>query len=92
VLTALSPLTLRRPTTAILDLRGIGLRPDHQARVLKVKNEPNGIAVVRQKYAGPNLIQVVVRLDETVTPGVYSMGVADARGVWSNSLSFTVTR
>lgn len=92
VLTALSPLTLKRPTTAILDLRGIGLRPDHQARVLKVKNEPDGITIVRQKYTGPTLIQVVVKLDESVAPGVYNMGVADARGTWSNSLSFTVTR
>ena len=92
VLTALSPLALKRPTTAILDLRGIGLRPEHQARVLKIKNEPNGITIVRQKYVGPSLLQVVVKLDENVALGTYGMGVLDSRGTWSNNLSFTVTR
>ncbi|HXB54982.1 MAG TPA: hypothetical protein VN461_09390, partial [Vicinamibacteria bacterium] len=33
VLTAVSPLSVKRPSTTMLDVRGTGLRPDHQARI-----------------------------------------------------------
>lgn len=92
VLTAVSPLSLRHPTTAMLDLRGIGLRPDHQARFMKIKTPPNGITVVKQKYVSPTLIQVVVKLDETAAPGTYGIDVEDAQGASSNTLVFTVTK
>jgi hypothetical protein len=36
--------------------------------------------------------QVVVKLDETVAAGAYNVGLEDSRGIWSNNLSFTVTR
>jgi hypothetical protein len=92
LLTAVSPLSVRRPGTTMLDVRGTGLRPDHQARILKVKESPTGISVVRRKFVDATLVKVLVSLDDTVAPGVYAVALADAQGTITNTLSFTVAR
>jgi hypothetical protein len=92
VLTAVSPLSVKRPSTTMLDVRGTGLRPDHQARILKLKEAPAGISVVRQKFVDGTLVKVLVSLDESVVPGLYAVALADAQGTVTNSLSFTVAR
>jgi hypothetical protein len=76
----------------MLDVRGTGLRPDHQARILKLKEAPTGISVVRQKFVDGTLVKVLVSLDDSVVPGVYAVALADAQGTITNSLSFTVAR
>jgi hypothetical protein len=92
VLTAVSPLSVKRPGTTMLDVRGTGLRPDHQARILRVKDAPTGISVVRQKFVDATLVKVLVSLDDTVNPGVYGVALSDAQGTNTNTLSFTVAR
>lgn len=92
VLTAVSPLSLKRPSTTMLDIRGTGLRPNLQARILKVKDIPNGISVVGQKFVDSTLMKILVKLDETVAPGAYAVAVADPEGSLSNGLNFTVAR
>jgi serine/threonine-protein kinase len=90
-LTAVSPLTVKRPGTAMLDVRGENLRADHTARVLRVKEPPNGITVVRQKWVDRGLLRVLINVDATAAPGAYAIAVADNTGE-SNTVTFTVTK
>jgi hypothetical protein len=92
VLTAVSPLQIKRGVTTMLDVRGNGLRADQKATVLKIKEQPNGITVVKQKFVNGGLIQVVVKLEDTTAPGVYGLAMGDTLGGLSNALSFTVAK
>jgi hypothetical protein len=92
VLATISPLTIKRPSTTIFDVHGTGLRPDLTATVLKIKDAPNGISILRQKLVNATLVQIVVKVEETTAPGPYGLSMADSRGVFSNSLSFTVAK
>jgi hypothetical protein len=92
VLTALSPLSVRRPGPALLDLRGTGLRSDLRARVLPLREAPRGISVARQKWVSASLMTVLLELEENVTPGVYAVVLEDASGRQTKPLQFTVTK
>ncbi|HYN01625.1 MAG TPA: hypothetical protein VE359_04210 [Vicinamibacteria bacterium] len=92
VLTALSPLSVRRPGRALLDLRGTGLRADLRARILPLREAPRGISVARQKWVSPSLVTVLLELEETVTPGVYAVALEDPSGRQTKPLQFTVTK
>jgi len=92
VLTALSPLSVRRPGRALLDLRGTGLRSDLRARVLPLREAPRGISVARQKWVSATLVTVLLELEETVTPGVYAVALEDPSGLQTRPLQFTVTK
>jgi hypothetical protein len=91
-LTTLSPLTARRPGKVLLDVRGAGLRSDQRVRILPLKEAPRGITVVRQKWASPSLVTVLLELDASVTPAAYAIALEDASGVRTNPLQFTVTK
>ena len=92
VLTALSPLSVRRPGRALLDLRGTGLRADLRARVLPLREAPRGISVARQKWVSSSLVTVLLELGENVTPGVYAVALEDPSGRQTKPLQFTVTK
>jgi hypothetical protein len=93
VLTALSPLSVRRPGRALLDLRGTGLRPDLNARIVAVREVPRGISVARQRWVNANLMTVLLELEGTVTPGAYAVALEDpSAGRLTKPLQFTVTR
>jgi len=92
VLQTISPLTIKRPSTTIFDVHGTGLRADLRATLLKIKDAPNGISVLRQKLVNSTLVQVVVKVEEGTTPGLYGLSMADSRGGFSNTLSFTVAK
>jgi hypothetical protein len=92
VLSALSPLTIRRPGKHLLDLRGTGLRPDLRARVLPLKEVPRGITVARQKWVSATLVTVLLDLDDSVAPGAYAIALEDPAGGPVKPLSFTVTK
>jgi serine/threonine protein kinase len=92
VLTALSPLSVRRPGKVLLDLRGTGLRPDLRARILPLKEVPRGITVARQKWVSANLVSVLLELDAAVTPGAYAIALEDPAGGPVKPLQFTVTK
>jgi hypothetical protein len=92
VLTALSPLSVRRPGKVLLDLRGSGLRPDLRARILPLKEVPRGITVARQKWVSANLVSVLLELDAAVTPGIYAIALEDPAGGPVKPLQFTVTK
>ena len=92
VLTALSPLSVRRPGRALLDLRGTGLRSDMRVRVLPLREAPRGISVARQKWVSATLVTVLLELEETVTPGAYALALEDPSGHQTKPLQFTVTK
>jgi hypothetical protein len=89
-LTAVSPFKLRNNGPALLDVHGHGLRPDHQAVLLKGKAEVSGFVVTRQRYMNEGLIMVFVRLDNVV-PGKYALALTDPTGTVTNVLRFEVT-
>lgn len=91
-LTALSPLSVRRPGKTLLDLRGTGLRPDLRARVLPLREAPRGITVARQKWVSANLVTVLLELEESVTPGTYAIVLEDPAGGPVKPLHFSVTK
>jgi hypothetical protein len=92
VLTTLSPLSIRRPGRALLDLRGTGLRSNLRARVLPLREAPRGISVARQKWVSDSLVNVLLELEDTVTPGVYAIALEGPNGSQTKPLSFTVTK
>jgi hypothetical protein len=92
VLTAVSPLSVRRPGKALLDLRGTGLRPDLHARVLPLKEAPRGITVARQRWVSSSLVTVLLELDDTAAPGAYAIALEDSSGGQTKPLRFTVTK
>jgi hypothetical protein len=91
-LTAVSPLTVRRPGKVLLDVRGTGLRPEHRAKVVPVKEMPHGITIARQKYVNDTLLTILLELDPTVSPGAYALVLENQRGPLTNQLTFTVTK
>ena len=91
LLTAVSPLTVKRGGTTMLDLRGTGLRPDQQARIIKIKENTDGISVQRQKFMDSTLIKVLISLDQNVPPGPYAVALSDSAGL-TNTLPFTVVK
>lgn len=92
VLTAVSPLAVKRGITTMLDVRGTGLRSDHQARIMRVKESVTGVSVVRQKWVDPTLIKVLVNIEATATPGLYGVALVDGGGTSTNGLNFTVSK
>jgi hypothetical protein len=92
VLTAVSPLQVRRPGKVLLDLRGSGFRPDLQARIFPLEKSPRGITVLRQKFVNPTLITVLVELAENAQTGEFAIAVEDAGGTRSEHAVFTVTK
>jgi hypothetical protein len=91
-LTALSPLSVKRPGKVLLDIRGSFLRADQRVRILPLKANPEGITVVRQKWTGPNLVTALIELDASVTPAAYAVALEDATGTLTNPLQLTVTK
>jgi hypothetical protein len=92
VLTTVSPLAVRRPGRAMLDLRGSGLRPDLLVRVMALREMPRGITVARQKWVSANLMTALLELDESVKPGAYAIALEDPTGGPIRTLPFTVTK
>jgi hypothetical protein len=92
VLTAVSPLEVRRPGNVLLDLRGSGFRADLRAVILPLTKAPRGIAVMRQKFVNPTLITVLVELAENAETGEFAIAVEDASGARSEHAVFRVTK
>jgi hypothetical protein len=76
----------------LLDIRGAGLRADLRVRILALKENPRGIAVIRQKWTSPSLVSVLLELDSGVTPTVYAIALEDASGALTNALQLHVTK
>jgi hypothetical protein len=92
LLSALSPLSVRRPGRVMLDIRGTNLRSDLRVAILPLKETPRGITVVRQKWTSANLVSVLLELDARVTPAAYNIALEDSSGNRTNLLPLTITK
>lgn len=89
---ALVPSKLRRGPTVLLDVRGSGLRPGLEARILfKGREAAAGVYVVSQHFVDPGLLRVMLRIDAQAKDGSYALTLGDASGV-SNPRTFEVGR
>jgi hypothetical protein len=93
-LSAISPLTLKRGQTTILDVRGTNLSGDMQLRIVKAKSgtPASGFSIARQRLFNPTLLQILVRLDDSADAGAYVASVVDAQGATSNGLPITIAK
>jgi hypothetical protein len=89
---ALVPVKVRRGGTALVDVRGTGLRPDLRAHVTFKGRDAPGVQVTGQKYHDAGLIKVLLKLDAEAVPGSYLLALADAQGNATNARPFEVTR
>jgi hypothetical protein len=90
VLKGVSPLKVKRGGTALLDVRGQDLTADHHAIVLRGGHVPPDVAVPRQRYVGPTLIQVLLVVGASAVKGTYEVSVVDTSDRRSNAVSFEV--
>lgn len=91
-LSAVSPLSVKRPGKVLLDIRGAGLRSDLRVRVLPMKETPHGISVVRQKWVDAGLVTVLLDLDAKVAPAIYAVALEGPDGSLTNPLQLTITK
>jgi hypothetical protein len=87
-----SPLNIRQGGQALLDIHGDGFAAEHRAAVVKVKADPAGIQVVRQRRVNSKLIQAMVQVGATVKTGTYGIAVFDSAGTPSNILNIQVVK
>jgi serine/threonine protein kinase len=91
-LRTLTPPSVRRKATGILDLHGTSLRAEHRAIIFRGRDVAKGITVTRQRLVNPTLLQVVIQVDEAAETGAYSVELADAQGRNTNGLRFEVAK
>jgi hypothetical protein len=92
VLTTVVPRVLKKGSTGIVDLHGLGFRAEHRIRIWKGRDAAPGFTVVRQRRVSDTLIQAVVQVDAGVAAGPYSLVVVDAGGGVSNLLPVEVPK
>jgi hypothetical protein len=92
VLKSLAPFTMARGSTNLYDVHGSGLRADHRAAFLKGREVAVGISVVKQKIVSEARIQLLIRVDPDAQPGSYAVGLVDAEGKATNTVSFTIAK
>jgi hypothetical protein len=92
VISHLSPPTLQRRPTAVMDIRGNGLRADHKPLILKDGKAAAGLAVSRQKYSGPDLIQLLLTIDGASPTGTYTLRLVDGEGLSTNNIEFKLEK
>jgi serine/threonine-protein kinase len=92
VLTTVTPRVLKKGSTGIVDVHGLGLRSEHQIRIWKGHDTAAGFTLVRQRRVNDTLIQAVVQVDAGAAAGPYSLVVVDSKGGVSNLLPIEVPK
>jgi hypothetical protein len=90
--TNVSPPVLHRGANVLVDVHGVGLRSDHQVRVARPREAARGIEVMRQRYVGPALLQVLLRIDAGAPTGAYVLSLVDGTGNTTNARPFEVAK
>jgi len=90
--TNVSPPLLRRGANVLVDVHGVGLRGDHQVRLTHGREAARGIEVMRQRYVGPTLLQVLLKVDAAAPTGAYMISLVDGTGSATNSRPFEVAK
>ena len=90
--TSVSPPILRRGATVLVDVHGVGLRTEHQVRIGRGREAARGVEVMRQRYVGPALLQVLLKVDAGAAPGAYVLYVVDGTGQATNTRPLEIAR
>jgi len=90
--TNVSPPLLHRGANVLVDIHGVGLRGDHQVRLTHGREAARGIEVMRQRYVGPTLLQVLLKVDAGAPTGAYMISLVDGTGSATNSRPFEVAK
>jgi hypothetical protein len=88
--TNVSPPLLHRGANVLVDVHGVGFRSDHQARISRPKEAVKGVEVMRQRYVGPTLLQVLLHVDAGAPTGSYLLSLMDGTGSSTNARPFEV--
>jgi hypothetical protein len=88
--TNVSPPLLHRGANVLVDVHGVGFRSDHQARISRPKEAVKGVEVMRQRYVGPTLLQVLLHVDAGAPTGGYLLSLMDGTGASTNARPFEV--
>lgn len=88
--TNVSPPLLKRGANVLVDVHGVGLRSDHQARISRPKEAVKGVEVMRQRYVGPTLLQVLLHVDAGAPTGGYFLSLVDGTGAATNARPFEI--
>jgi hypothetical protein len=88
--TNVSPPLLHRGANVLVDVRGVGLRSDHQARITRPREAIRGVEVMRQRYVGPALVQVLLHVDAGAPTGGYFLSLVDGAGNATNARPFEI--
>jgi DNA-binding beta-propeller fold protein YncE len=91
-LQSVSPARVRAPGIVELEVRGVGFRPELQARLTRAGVGVLGVSLVGQRFVGPTLFKVVLRLDRQVSPGPIEVGFDDPGGGHILPLRLEVSR
>jgi len=90
--TNVSPPLLRRGANVLVDIHGVGLRGDHQVRLTHGREAARGIEVMRQRYVGPTLLQVLLKVVAGAPTGAYMLSLVDGAGSATNPRPFEVAK
>lgn len=90
--TNVSPPLLHRGANVLVDVHGVGLRGDHQVRLTHGREAARGIEVMRQRYVGPTLLQVLLKVDPSAPTGAYVLSLVDGTGAATNARPFEVAK
>ncbi len=88
--TNVSPPLLKRGANVLVDVHGVGFRSDHQARLSRPKEAVKGVEVMRQRYVGPTLLQVLLHVDAGAPTGGYFLSLVDGKGAATNARPFEI--
>jgi hypothetical protein len=90
--TNVSPPVLHRGANVLVDVHGVGFRSDHQVRVSRPREAARGVEVMRQRYVGPALLQVLLHIDAGAPTGGYVLSLVDGAGNATNARPFEVAK
>lgn len=88
--TGLSPRTLRRGESVVLEVRGEGLPEGVTASIFQGRRPAAGIRVLRVQFVSPSLVRVSVLSDPELPLGGYTLILRDRNGVASPGLQIEV--
>jgi hypothetical protein len=81
---------LHRGANVLVDVHGVGLRSEHQVRLSRPREAVKGVEVMRQRYVGPALLQVLLHVDAGAPTGGYFLTLVDGAGNATNSRPFEI--
>ena len=76
----------------LVDVHGAGFRADHRPLILRKGRPVTSPRVLRQKLASPEVIQLLLAMDDKTDTGEYSLLLIGQDGVRTNAVVFQVTK